>query len=121
MTSAIGPQRNDLLTVSLAAAPSIGRVQLTRIELAPGQASGAHHHPCDVVGIVISGSIRFEIDGLDEVILHTGDPFFEPRNAHVIHFDNANEEQPTVFLACYLLGPDQTHVITNETATPAPD
>jgi quercetin dioxygenase-like cupin family protein len=112
MTDNTGPRRTELLVADLDAVPPIERAQLTRIELAPGQASGAHHHPCDVVGTVISGSIRFKVNGRDETVLHAGDPFFEPRDAYVLHFDNAADDQPAVFLACYLLSPGTTEVIT---------
>ena len=80
-----GPKRTELLTAALEAKPSIERAQLTRIELAPGQASSAHHHPCDVVGIVISGLIRFKLEGRNEVVLHAGDPFFEPRETTLVY------------------------------------
>jgi quercetin dioxygenase-like cupin family protein len=106
------PRRTELLTAALAENPAIARAQMTRIELAPGQEVGAHHHPCDVVGVVLSGDIRFQIDGQDPVILSAGDGFFEPRNAYVLHFDNENPGQPATFVACYLLGAGQTEVIT---------
>ena len=111
MTTTSGPKRDELLTATLDSMPSIERAQLTRIELAAGQATEAHHHPCDVVGIVLSGRICFRIDGHDEILLQAGDPFFEPRNAYVRQFDNAAEDQPATFLACYLLSAGTTEVI----------
>jgi quercetin dioxygenase-like cupin family protein len=106
-----GPRRTELLTAVLAQHPAVAQAQMTKIELAPGQAVGAHHHPCDVVGIVLHGHIRFEIDGHQAVVLSAGDAFFEPRDAHVLHFDNENANEPAVFVACYLLGPGQSEVI----------
>ena len=111
MTGGTGPQRFDLLTATLDRAPTVDRAQLTRIELAPGQAAGPHHHPCDVVGIVLSGRIRFELAGHDVAVLADGDAFFEPRDTDVLRFDNASDDRPAVFLACYLLGPGATEVI----------
>lgn len=111
MTASTGPQRSDLLIATLDAAPVVDRAQLTRIELGPGQAAGPHHHPCDVVGVVLSGRIRFEVDGREAAVLEEGDAFFEPRDTHVLHFDNASDDQPAVFLACYLLSPGATDVI----------
>ncbi len=112
MTGDAAPARTDLLSARLAAPAPVERVQMTRIELAPGQAAGAHHHACDVVGTVLSGCIRFRIDGGDDMLLRAGAAFFEPRNTHVLHFDNASVDDPAVFLACYLLTADGGELIT---------
>jgi quercetin dioxygenase-like cupin family protein len=117
VTDSTVPRRTELLTAGLDAAPSIDRVRVAKIELAPGQVPGAHHHPCDVVGTVLSGRIAFEIEGQDPTVLRAGDAFFEPRNTHVVHFDNASEDETATFLACYLMSPGQTEVIV---MTPSP-
>jgi quercetin dioxygenase-like cupin family protein len=116
MTAPSAVHRRDLLSVALNAVASIERAQLTRIELPPGVASGAHRHPCDVVGTILSGSIQFEIDGQAATVLHTGDAFFEPRDSHVLRFDNAADNEPAVFLACYLIATDTTELITMDQA-----
>lgn len=105
-----------LLTAVLDAAPAIERAQLTKIELGPGQASGAHRHPFDVVGTILSGRIQFQIEGDNATVLHAGDPFYEPRDAHVLRFDNAADNEPATILACYLLSRDTTELITDATA-----
>jgi hypothetical protein len=43
--------RESLLTAAVHGAP-VERVEVARIELAPGQATGLHLHPCPVVGYV---------------------------------------------------------------------
>lgn len=103
--------RTDLLTAHLVAA-TVDRAQLTQVELAPGQQPGAHHHPCDVVGVVLNGTIRFELDDGRQHVLRTGDAFFEPRDTLVAHFDNDSTTSPATFLACYLLGPGDDELIT---------
>jgi quercetin dioxygenase-like cupin family protein len=117
MTDDVAPRRTELLTTALRGAPSIDRAQLMRIDLAPGQAPGAHSHPCDVVGYVISGTIRFQIANREATELHAGDAFFEPRDTHIAHFDNASDQHSAAFLACYLLGQGVAHVIEMITAT----
>lgn len=112
MTEAAAPRRTDVLSAVLEATTPVDRVQVTRVELAPGQQAGAHHHRCDVVGTVLSGSIRFAVAGAADTVLHAGDPFFEPRNAHVLHFDNASADRPAVFLAGYLVTAGTEEMIT---------
>jgi quercetin dioxygenase-like cupin family protein len=110
--NAPGPvRRNDLLDAEFVESIPIARSQVTRIELAPGLVAGLHRHPCHVVGCVLSGAIRFQVAGGDERLLAAGDPFHEPMNAHVLHFDNASPTEPAVFLAFYLLPPGESELI----------
>jgi quercetin dioxygenase-like cupin family protein len=103
--------RDALLSAVLDEAPSVERVQMARIQLAPGQAAGRHFHPCDVVGYIVSGTIRFEIAGEPGVTLEAGAAFHEPANREIAHFDNASGEQPATFVACYLLAPGEERLI----------
>jgi quercetin dioxygenase-like cupin family protein len=103
--------RESLLSAELASAPSVERVEVARVELAPGQPAGRHFHPCDVVGYVVSGSIHFEIAGGAGTMLGPGDAFHEPANQEIAHFDNASSEQSATFVACYLLPPGEQRLI----------
>lgn len=103
--------RESLLSVTLARATSVERVAVARIELAQGQATGRHFHPCDVVGYIVSGTVRFQIAGEPETRLHGGDAFHEPANREIAHFDNASDEQPAVFVASYLLPAGEERLI----------
>jgi quercetin dioxygenase-like cupin family protein len=96
--------RKDLLAVSLAAAPSVARVEIKTITLGPGVQAGLHLHPCPVVGVVTAGGIVFQIEGSPEQRLRAGDAFFEPANTPVLHFDNAANDVPAAFVTFYLLG-----------------
>jgi len=96
---------------SVAGPPSVERVEVARVELAPGQPAGRHFHPCDVVGYVVSGSIHFEIAGEPGTMLAAGDAFHEPAGREIAHFDNASSEQPATFIACYLLAPGEQRLI----------
>lgn len=98
--------RTPLLTAVLEGAPTVERVEVKRVELGPNLASGAHLHPCPVVGVVTEGSVYFQIDGEPARVLHPGDAFYEPANVRVLHFDA--QGQGATFLANYLLqSPDQ--------------
>jgi quercetin dioxygenase-like cupin family protein len=105
------PGRHDLLEADLADAVLVDRVRITRIELAAGQATGRHRHPCPVIGCVLTGSIRLQVAGRPEQRLDAGDGFYEPADFEIAHFDNASEDQPTSFLACYLLSPGEDQLI----------
>jgi quercetin dioxygenase-like cupin family protein len=102
--------RTELVSAALGAATA-GHCRLVQVELAPGQAAGVHRHPCHVVGYVVSGTIRYQLAGGPEQILHAGNGFHEPIDQRVDHFDNASETEQAVFLACYLLPTAETALI----------
>ena len=102
--------RIPLLTATIDGAKPVARVEVKRIELAPGQRSGLHLHPCPVVGVLTRGAIFFQVDGAPGRILQAGDAFYEPANTRVPHFD-ARDDGAT-FVAHYLLGPDKKELIT---------
>ncbi len=104
MTASGAIQRKALLTAMLGGSRSVERVEIKQIELAPGQATGLHRHPCPVLGYVAAGLIEFQIDGEAAQRLRQGDAFFEPDNARILRFDNASASEPAVFIAFYLLG-----------------
>jgi quercetin dioxygenase-like cupin family protein len=103
--------RVPLLDAALEARPEIGQVRSARIELAPGQDSGRHRHPCDVVGYIAAGTIRFQVEGEEERTLRAGDAFHEPAGAPIAHFDNASAGEPATFIAFYLLPPGEETLI----------
>jgi quercetin dioxygenase-like cupin family protein len=103
--------REHLLAAALEGAPAIERVEVARIALAPLQETGRHRHPCTVVGCVVSGTIRFQVEGGEELTLRAGDAFHEPANAAMAHFDNASDSEGATFIAFYLLPPGEDRLI----------
>ena len=95
----------------LGTATTCDHVQITRIVLAPGQPAGRHRHPCPVIGCVLAGAIRLQVAGHPEQILGPGDAFYEPAHTEIPHFDNASEDDPATFVACYLLAPGESELI----------
>ena len=103
--------RESLLSAAIAGVTSVERIEVARVELAPSQAAGRHFHPCQVVGYVVSGTIRFQIAGEEEAILEAGSAFHEPAGREIAHFDNASDRLPATFVACYLLPPgEERHI-----------
>jgi len=103
--------RHDLLTAVLGNGRAVDRVEIKRIDLAPGQPTGPHRHPCPVVGHILSGSVRFQIEGRPAKTLRTGDAFFEPANVRIRSFDNLSPREPATFVAFYLLGAEERDII----------
>jgi quercetin dioxygenase-like cupin family protein len=105
------PLRHDLLTAALGAGRIVDRIEIKRVELAPGQRTGPHRHPCPVVGHILSGAVLFQIEGRPAKTLHVGDAFFEPATLRIRSFDNLSSREPASFVACYLLGADDDDII----------
>jgi quercetin dioxygenase-like cupin family protein len=103
--------RKPLLTAALGSLTSIDRVEVKQIDLAPGQATGLHRHPCSVVGYIVAGAINFQIDGHPMQCLHSGEAFYEPRDVRITHFDNASTTDHATFIAFYLLGAGEHELI----------
>jgi quercetin dioxygenase-like cupin family protein len=103
--------RKALLSASVKSPRAAERVEVKEIELAPGQATGLHRHPCHVVGYIAAGSILFQVEGQPSKLLKAGDAFHEPENARMLHFDNASNSAPARFVAFYLLGAAEERLI----------
>ena len=56
------------------------RVIVRDIEVAPGEASPPHSHPCAVIGHVAAGAFRHKVKGELEAIYKAGEDFYEAPN-----------------------------------------
>ncbi|MFF4490959.1 cupin domain-containing protein [Streptomyces sp. NPDC001544] len=68
------------------------RVQVGRIHRLAGHASGRHVHNGPVVGSIVEGTVRFQVEGQAETVLRPGDVFFEPAGVPIAHFDAMDED-----------------------------
>lgn len=98
--------RKPLLTASLGER-TVTSVEIKEITLAPGQKAGLHLHPCPVTGYIAKGTAIMQVEGEDELILNTGDAFYEPADRHIAQFSNYSDSEPMTFIAFYLLNGDQ--------------
>lgn len=73
---------------------ALHKVEVQEITMQPGQAAPKHLHGCPVVGVVKSGEVLFQLEGEEPQILKEGESFYEPKNATVLHFDNASKTKP---------------------------
>ena len=85
-------------------------LEIQEISFPAGQTAPKHLHPCPVVGYIKSGSVLFQVEGQDAVILKEGDSFYEPKNTNILHFDNASKDKPMTFIAFYLKKNNETNV-----------
>jgi quercetin dioxygenase-like cupin family protein len=104
--------RKPLLTAQLASAKLCGRIEVKEITFAPDQKTGLHLHPVPVIGYIAKGEFLFQVEGEAGRTLQAGDPFFEPADTRVLHFDNASETAPGTFIAFYLMGAEDSELIT---------
>jgi quercetin dioxygenase-like cupin family protein len=103
--------RKPLLTAVIDGGKKVERVEVKRLEFAPSQQTGVHPHPCPVVGHIVSGTARFQVEGEPVKMLGPADAFFEPAHARILHFDNASDHEPLVFIAHYLLDAQEQELI----------
>jgi len=80
----------------------VSKVDIQEITFPAGQKAPKHLHPCPVVGYIKSGSVLFQVEGKEPIILNEGDSFYGPKNENILHFDNASNDKPMTFIAFYL-------------------
>jgi quercetin dioxygenase-like cupin family protein len=95
-----------LLDQLLPGRQSTERVEVRRITIAPGHASGLHVHNGPVFGSIEDGSAVYQIEGGTPSTLGPGDAFYEPKGVRIARFD-ALDEGVTI-LGYFLLTADQT-------------
>jgi quercetin dioxygenase-like cupin family protein len=93
--------REDLLQ-ALLQHETVSTVEIKKITIPKGMASGKHLHPCPVVGYIVTGNVLFQEEGKEQQLLKAGDAFYEPRNKTILHFDNASTDESLIFIAFYL-------------------
>ena len=101
--------RTQLLTAVVDSPIMVSRIEIRRVDMAPNLPSGPHLHPCPVIGVILQGSILFQVEGESPRILLAGDAFYEPANVRIPHFDA--QEQGASFAAHYLLSAGETETI----------
>jgi quercetin dioxygenase-like cupin family protein len=93
--------REVLLDARLSETVATERVEVRRIQILAGHAAGRHIHNGPVIGSIVEGSVLFQVEGENEIILRPGDVFFEPAGVPIAHFDALDED--VTFLAHFPL------------------
>jgi quercetin dioxygenase-like cupin family protein len=75
----------------------VQQIEIGDFRFAPGQLGPRHSHLAPVFGYVSKGSIYYQVEGQQPVILKEGDAFFEPAGPAILHFDNASKTEEAAF------------------------
>lgn len=84
------------------------RLQMVRVSYGPGESSAPHSHPCPVIGYVLEGAVRIQVQpsGADKPepahVYRAGDSFYESPNGRHLVSANASQSQPATFLATFV-------------------
>lgn len=89
------PRIDVLSQANVEHVPGPADVTTVLVTLPPGSAgSPPHRHPGPVFGYLISGEMRFEVEGEPERIIRAGEAFWEP-GGDLIHYQDANNLDET--------------------------
>ena len=78
------------------------RVFVSDIEVAPGESSPPHSHPCAVIGHVAAGAFRHKVKGEAEAVYKAGEDFYEPPNGVHEVFVNVSDKDPARLIAIFV-------------------
>jgi quercetin dioxygenase-like cupin family protein len=83
------------------------------VEYAPGAKSPSHRHgQAFVVGYVLSGAIRSQVDGGEERVFHAGEHWTEKPGAHHTVSENASDTEPAKLLAIFIADTKDKNLVT---------
>ena len=85
--------RTNLLSIQLREKQGLSKVEIKKVVIPVNGKAEYHLHPCPVVGHIVSGTL----------LIKAGEAFYEPKNKPILHFDNALDSEPLVFMAYYLV------------------
>jgi quercetin dioxygenase-like cupin family protein len=85
------PLRGDKLSVTV-----------VEVNYGPGESSTPHSHPCPLIGYVLEGTLRTQVQGEPEAIYKAGESFYEPPNGVHLVSANASDKEPTKLLAYFV-------------------
>lgn len=75
---------------------------LVEVTYPPGGVNPAHRHPCPVIGYVLEGAVRMQVEGHPQRVFKPGEAFFEsPFDVHRVSA-NASQDAPARFLAYFV-------------------
>ena len=95
--------RTNLLSIQLREKQGLSKVEIKKVVIPVNGKAEYHLHPCPVVGHIVSGTLLFQIEGEKPQLIKAGEAFYEPKNKPILHFDNALDSEPLVFMAYYLV------------------
>lgn len=100
------PQDAAVKVVTAQALPSLRgttlKATVLEVSYPPGGSSSAHRHPCPVIGYILEGRYRTQVEGSPITVYQKGETFYEPPNGVHQVSANASDTEPVRFLAYFL-------------------
>ncbi len=82
------------------------QIKVVEVTYGPGESSSPHSHPCPVIGYILKGKLRTQVQGEPEAIYQAGESFYEaPNGVHAVSA-NASREEPAKFIAYFVCDRD---------------
>jgi quercetin dioxygenase-like cupin family protein len=79
---------------------------MVEVRYGPGESSQRHTHPCPVIGYVVQGAYRSQVQGENVKVYRAGDSFYEAPNRLHLLSANASSTEPAAFLAVFVCDHD---------------
>jgi quercetin dioxygenase-like cupin family protein len=81
-------------------------VTLVEVDYGPGESSMPHRHTCPVIGYVVEGTLRTQVQGEPEATYKVGESFYEaPNGVHLVSA-NPSVKERAKFLAFFVCDHD---------------
>lgn len=75
---------------------------LVEVHYGPGESSAPHTHPCPVIGYVLQGAVKTQVNGEAEAIYKPGESFYEPPGSIHQVSANASATEPANLVAIFV-------------------
>jgi quercetin dioxygenase-like cupin family protein len=109
---AVGQTINPAFQYPIANVPGKTMTALV-VDYVPGGKTPAHRHgSAFVVGYVLSGAIRSQVDGGPVRVFHAGESWTESPGAHHMISENASATEPAKLLAIFVAGSKDKDLVT---------
>lgn len=77
------------------------KISVVEVSYPPGASSAPHSHPCPVIGYIVEGTIRTQVEDEPEMVYRAGESFYEaPNGVHLIS-GNASDKEPAKLIAYF--------------------
>lgn len=77
---------------------AVTKVEGGDFHFVPGQPAPVHTHLAPAIGIVVKGTILYQVEGEPLQTLKPGDAFYEPVGPKIMRFDNGSDTEEAVFI-----------------------
>jgi quercetin dioxygenase-like cupin family protein len=82
------------------------KATLVEVNYGPGEAPAPHNHPCPVIGYVVAGTLRTQVQGDPEAVYKPGESFYEAADGVHAVSANASATEPAKFVAFFVCDHD---------------